>query len=170
MRWNPEPVEVRYWRKVDKTGDCWLWTASTDTSGYGIIRNDEGKLGRAHRLSYEWHYGDIPEGMCVCHTCDVRRCVNPAHLFLGSRVDNAADMVAKGRSAKGAQSTSRLYPWLRQRGIDHPKHKLTEDAVRDIRQRYAQGGTSIPKLCREFGVANGTVQAILEGKTWRHVR
>ena len=76
---------------------CWIWTATANKHGYGQLRVNW-KMKQAHRYSYEMHKGEIPEGKLVCHKCDVRSCVNPDHLFLGTHQDNANDMVKKGRS------------------------------------------------------------------------
>ena len=88
--------EERFWMKVDKTKTCWLWTASKNSLGYGRFKF-QGKTGGAHRYSYLLVNGPIPDGLCVCHKCDVRACVNPKHLWLGTISDNAKDMVSKNR-------------------------------------------------------------------------
>ncbi len=95
-------MEKRFWAAVLKTNTCWLWQNVLDKDGYGKINYPGPKAGyeRAHRYSWELHYGSIPEGMQVLHNCDNPLCVNPGHLFLGTNVDNAADRVSKGRNRK----------------------------------------------------------------------
>lgn len=92
--------EEMLWRRVEKTDGCWLWTGGVNWKGYGRLGG--GKPGSkwresAHRLSYRLTYGSIPEGMHVCHRCDVPRCVRPDHLFLGTNTDNVRDAIRKGR-------------------------------------------------------------------------
>jgi hypothetical protein len=90
-------IEERFWRKVNKTETCWLWVGASDGGGYGMIGLD-GKMAKAHRLSWIMSNGPIPEGQWVLHHCDTPACVRPDHLFLGDRQANMDDMVAKGRA------------------------------------------------------------------------
>src|SRR4249920_2252189 len=93
------PIEQRLWAKVIKAGEneCWLWNAHCNACGYGTIQLD-GRSLLAHRVVYEITHGSIPVGMNVLHRCDNPACCNPAHLWLGSQVENIADMNAKGRN------------------------------------------------------------------------
>lgn len=130
-RWRSRPLEQRFWEKVDKTQpifgtgqttNCWVWTAyiskphTRGSAGYGEIQV-EGHHQTAHRVSWEIHFGAIPDGLMVLHKCDVRHCVRPDHLFLGTTDDNMADMVRKGRSTHDG----------------HPPLKLSDEQVREIR-------------------------------------
>lgn len=81
----------------DETG-CWEWQHATNNIGYGMFRWDRHTMRTAHRASYEIHIGNIPDGLCVCHTCDNPKCVNPEHLWLGTIQDNMTDKVKKGRN------------------------------------------------------------------------
>ena len=94
---------LRFLKKIRKTNECWIWTAALDKDGYGVFRykNKEKYKYKAHRFSYEFFIGEIPKGKLVCHTCDNPPCVNPYHLFLGTRKDNTQDMLKKGRSKLG---------------------------------------------------------------------
>lgn len=149
-----DAVEKRFWSKVNKTDGCWEWTAGK-THGYGTMLG-YGKLVRSNRLSWELHFGPIPEGMQVCHHCDNRGCVNPAHLFLGTNQDNVNDMVAKGRNRCGDV-----------RGEDHPLSKLTEANVLEIRER--SGSESQTKLAREYGVSQSLISVVIRREAWTHI-
>jgi len=97
-----------FWKRVDPLfmldpEVCWDWEGCINGNGYGSIRFNGGGYG-AHQLSWIIHNGPIPPGICVCHTCDNRKCVNPGHLFLGTQSENIRDMVSKGRH---------FTPWLR---------------------------------------------------------
>lgn len=92
----PETYQEKFWVHVNKTDYCWLWTGAV-AGKYGQCRSAPHTKIPAHRYSYILNVGEIPDGLYVCHRCDVRLCVRPDHLFLGTAKDNAQDMVAKGR-------------------------------------------------------------------------
>jgi hypothetical protein len=153
-----EAVQQRFWGRVDKTDGCWLWTGTAHGYGYGLFNLPKtetapARTWRAHRLSWVWEHGSIPDGLRVCHKCDVPACVRPDHLFLGTDNDNMRDAINKGRMWEGA---------------DHPLAKLTPDAVRDIRHRAANG--EIPyRIALSIGINPGTVWGILNGLSWKAV-
>ena len=174
--------QSRFWAKVDTSGGCWKWMASTDRKGYGHI-SYRSQLLQAHRVSYIMVYGPIPDGLCVLHKCDNPGCVNPDHLFLGTHKDNSDDKISKGRDrhAIGNQNGSRKYPerlawgdrnWTRKhperlRGEKGSSAKLTAVQVRDIRARYRHRTVSYSYLAKEFGVTTGTIAHIIQGRTWK---
>ena len=94
------PIEQRFWPRVDKSGECWVWTGAI-SHGYGVVgTGGHSGVVRVHRLSWELAIGPIPKGLHVLHRCDNPPCVNPAHLFLGTQADNMRDMREKGRARK----------------------------------------------------------------------
>lgn len=158
---HPRNTPERFWSKVDQSGGldaCWLWQGAIGEQGYGVVRY-EGKQWRTHRLAFTLAYGPIEEGALVCHSCDVRACCNPVHLWLGSDAANMEDMRLKGRAR---------YLGGR-RGESHRSAKLTEADVLDIRERYAAGGVEQRDLADEYGVHRVQIGSILRGQTWKHV-
>jgi hypothetical protein len=148
---------------------CWEWQGSIlKDSGYGRIKL-KGKMVRAHRLSYEVHFEKIPDGLCVLHKCDNRRCVNPHHLFLGTHIDNMADMVKKKRQAKGSTHHSRLYPELVLRGNKHGRAKLSVDAVLIIKGFSKCGCRTHTNIAGLFNVCSSTIDRIVSKEIWTHV-
>lgn len=159
--------------KVNQETGCWEWKGTKYHDGYGMVSIRNGRkatTARAHRLSYECFVGPIPEGMCVCHTCDVPSCLNPVHLFLGTHQENMDDKVSKGRQAIGDRHGSRTRPQAVSHGESHWKSKLTAEKVKDIRARYAAGGITLHELGNEFGVVKQNINKIVQRKIWVHVR
>lgn len=129
---------------------CWLWTGTLHRDGYGQIRI-AGITERAHRLSYQLHCGEVPTGLGVLHHCDVRCCVNPAHLYAGTTQENNADRTRRDRLPRGEANAS---------------SRLTAEAVRQIR-RSSETHTD---LAARFGVSRVTVANVRSGKVWGHVQ
>lgn len=170
QRPNPnrrQPETLRFWSKVDTSGECWIWTGSCATSGHGRFNGRRTPI-PAHRYAYEISVGPIPDGLYVLHACDNPPCVRPEHLFLGTQADNMADAARKGRTARGDRSGPRLHPERMTRGERRRDAKLTDAVVRVIRARHA-AGTKQVDLARDYGVCRQTIQALLLRKTWTHV-
>jgi len=148
-------LRERFESKVDRSGECHIWTAYRDCRGYGTIWDDGPKM--APRTAWKLEHGEYPEGLCVCHTCDNPACVNPDHLFLGTKGDNNRDRSAKDRTA-------------RQIGEMHGQSKLTESQVADILRLYAAGGVSQRALGEAFGITQAHVSDIVNGKCWSHLQ
>jgi hypothetical protein len=133
--------------RVPESG-CWLWTGHL-CWGYGQVMLNYRRY-RAHRWTWELFNGPIPAGLQVLHRCDVRCCVNPAHLFLGTHEDNMGDMAAKSRQAHGAR---------------HGMSKLTEAQVLDIKMSQEPAA----HIARRLGLDASTIQYIRKGRLWKHV-
>lgn len=154
------PEQLRRNMNVNRRSGCWEWTGTT-RDGYGRMtigsRTDGSRRSvSAHRMAYELAIGEIPPGMEICHRCDNPRCINPEHLFAGTKRDNAADRDAKGRH-------------FALNGEEHPASKLTKRIVRDARWERAYRGTSFLELARKYGVSKTTMRNAVIGKTWQHV-
>lgn len=130
---------------------CWLWTGSWNSDGYGNIWNPP-KTDKAHRVSYEIHVGPIPLGMLVLHRCDTPACVNPAHLFLGTDMDNSLDKRCKGRAPS-------------HHGTDNPNAKLTPDQVRAIRIDKRP----LRLIAADYGISISMASYVRRGDHWKSV-
>lgn len=131
---------------------CWIWLGAPTPKGYGQYRKKGQKPQQAHRASWTVYNGPIPEGMQVCHKCDVPSCINPAHLFLGTPADNSADMVRKGRSSK-------------QRGMAASRARLTDQEVLAIRSSKETPSA----LASKYGISRCHVSNIRRRYCWRHL-
>lgn len=149
------PLADRFWSNVHKTDGCWLWTGTYQR--YGVISRPGRQNGRvyAHRLSWEIHNGEVPEGLSVCHTCDNTKCVNPKHLFLGTHNDNMKDCLDKGR-----------HICQRPGWRPKPNSKIDRETAEEIRRRVASGEPQ--KSCSvDYGIAQCTVSQIVNYKLWK---
>lgn len=136
-----DPVR-RFWIRVDKTETCWLWTGALHDAGYGSLRGPQGQTVTAHRVSWELHFGAVPDGLMVLHHCDVRHCVNPQHLFLGTAADNTQDMMAKGRHRRGQAPMKHSDAVVREIR-DLAKDGMTYQAIAD---RYDTDSSYVSRL------------------------
>lgn len=148
-----EDIKPRFEAKFERTDDCWEWTACRNNNGYGIfVINGNNCL--AHRVSYMLYVGEIPQGLDICHKCDNRRCVNPNHLFPGTKSENMQDCVSKGR-----------YKPFIARCEDSPNAKLTNEQVAHIKRSLRDGVRQI-ELAHELGVSRHVIWQIKDGRTW----
>ena len=148
-----EEARIRFFKKVNKTDTCWLWTACKDKAGYGWFGINHKNI-RTHRFSWLLAGNIIPEGHVVRHKCRSKNCVNPDHLETGTHADNQADRKRDGTAtyAKGEKSAS---------------HKLTEDQVRAI--RVNPENKSGYRIAKDYNVNEQTIYDIILRKTWKHI-
>lgn len=145
----------RFESQIDKknNNECWLWIGEIADHGGGILRIG-GQILSAYRLSYEIYTGEITNDLCVCHSCDIRACVNPNHLWLGTHAENMADAAKKNRMHPGEQSA---------------QSKLKNEQVIEIINLYKTGSYSQQQLGKMFGVEHTQIHQIITGKSWKHL-
>lgn len=137
----------RFMSYVKMYEDCWLWIGPLNRGGYGKFCFGNIKSDTAHRVSYKIFKGDIPDGMFICHSCDVRNCVKPEHLWIGDHQENMLDMIEKGRQ----------------------RSKLTFKDVFKIRELVEKFGFPQSKVVKMFNLTSGTVSSIIHRRIWKHV-
>lgn len=158
-----KPATQRFWEKVDQNGpvmshmdtNCWVWTASTASGGYGqmgVGSSIDGtkRIEASHRLSYQWHVGDIPKGRHVLHDCDNRLCVRPDHLYLGTPLENARDREQRHRVGG----------------------RIPDALVVELRAKYGSRGVNgwtVKAIAEKYGLPMATVWRIVAGVSYRHV-
>lgn len=140
---------------VGKADSCWEWLGNVNSNGYGHFSFKDRHL-LAHRMSFEFFGGEIPDRMVVMHSCDNRLCVNPQHLRVGTQADNLQDAAQKGRMFRPDT-----------RGERNGNTRLTKSDVDEIRQRLSVGLRQ-KDIAAAFGVHPDTIHNIKHGKTWGH--
>ena len=154
-------IAGRFWAKVNKTSACWNWKTGKYSAGYGAF-SLHGYNTRAHRFAWELAYGQIPEGLEVCHHCDNPACVRPDHLFLGTQKQNIRDGINKGR----------IIPRRCNPGESNGRAILAADQVQEIKRIYSHKGSKYSrqityrKLAQQFNISRRTIADILKGRTW----
>lgn len=142
---------------------CWLWLMGVSRYGYGIVNGRMWGEVLAHRVALRTKIGaEAMEGKLACHTCDQPGCVNPDHLYAGTRADNTADMVRRGRARGGKGGNI---------GENNPRAVLTDDLVRFLRFNVMKGDphNGTKAWAKRLGVAQGTISQAVNGKNWRNV-
>lgn len=160
-----KPIPIPRWNeyfssRIKRDGDCILWTGDRDKGGYGrvTVAFTQG-IHFAHRLSWFLANGSFDLKCRILHRCDVRACVNPKHLWVGTQIDNIKDMCAKGRQ----RGVSR-------RGMEHPTSKLTDAEVKKMRAARAKLNVPYYKIAKLFNVSTMTAYRAVTSKAWSHIQ
>ena len=150
----------RFWSSVSKGDDCWLWHGTLERNGYARFKAN-GRKTLAHRMSWMLSGRKIPPSMCVLHKCDVRHCVNPDHLFLGTYKDNQQDAMRKGRQTRGAKCGATL-----SESDVVAIRELVSEGRENAGSGRSRGVHRFADIARRFGVTQQTVRRI-RNKTWQ---
>lgn len=148
------PLYQRFLKHVNKTESCWLWTHFTDKDGYGKVDLIGGNERYAHRLAWVLAFGSIGNNLYCLHHCDIRNCVRPSHLFLGTAKDNYRDSANKQRNIIGERNAS---------------SKFSDKDIRHIRDSYTGSYGQLKKWTEEYHVSRHTIWCILTRRTWKHL-
>lgn len=140
----------KFWKKAKVSDECWPWQEGlSDPGGYGKTTQND-KTEYAHRIAWElFHNEKIPEGMCVLHTCDNPPCINPFHLYLGTKAENNTDRAKKGRNGN-------------LEGEDHPNAKFSDDTIRKMRELYLTGNYTHSMIGEIFGTSTAYVTKVIK--------
>jgi hypothetical protein len=149
-----QTVAKRFWKRVKtaKRDECWIWQGGRTSQGYGKF-SVSGKTALSHRIAWELVNGVAPDKQ-ICHRCDNPSCVNPHHLFTASQKENMRDKKKKGRCATGEGNGN---------------SKLSEEAVRDIRENYIYRKVPLRYFADKYGVAIPTVSSVANFEAWQHI-
>lgn len=145
--------------KTKKTNTCWIWLGAKNPKGYGRIKINK-KLYSPHRIMFELFYGKILGVYDVCHKCDNPSCINPDHLFLGTRSDNMKDAYNKGRL--------KILEYIRPKGSDVYSSKLKERDIFQIREldKVLQRN----EIAKLFNVHKSQISRALNGQSFKHIK
>ena len=166
---NQKDIE-RFITKIPVTDNdsiCWEWSINPNTkkarkhADYGVFTLKQNNIVPS-RMMWMLTYGEIPDGMLICHKCDNPPCINPFHLFIGSYADNTKDMVMKGRKS------TIVYPDRLPRGINHKNAKLNDVDILQIRTMSSKG-VSYKDIKAQFNIGKSNISSIINRKTWTHL-